>query len=635
MNFTLTAHQLELCNLGLKHILVPPPVPDSELTTVLKKLIRDIRLRCHFHTTSLTPYAASPFRISKPSFNPPLCTQWFIEKLISDITFEFNAIMKKYPPTISQKYIRHYNHQQHLRKAGLALLALGIIFKPTDKNLGTILLDVATYLALGHPIVDDTTTYLLQPPPTLASVFHTLNIILTKHKAQISPRIHAYIMQMQHIDTVLTAAILYLLPKVHKTILEARPVVTNSNYYTFYPSKYLHHILRPLLKIIPTYITSSTHLITTLNETKYPSSAVLCSFDITALYPSIPIIDGLAALKLTMEQANWPTQKIIFILELAEWVLTNSHVMFDEKTYKQIMGTAMGTPFAVTYANIFVHQHECSALSKFFAKFHHLPLLIRRLIDDIFAIVRSIAEAKFLFECLTHSGIIITGGHDENSVDFLDITIFKGFHFENYNMFDTKLYQKHMNTYAYITFISFHKPQIFTNFITGEIRRYTIANSNLSDYTTTLILFKNRLLARKFPLQFIDNIYNTTSFNRQHLIHTAKLKIAKLMTNDTIMTDPTVITSIPIHIPYTTRHVPISSIEILHKLPDYIWSCPVGKLIFNEQRPFLFTTTQSPSNHNVLVRSDTLNFYKKCTTSTNMSTNTSTPTNSPLPPSPP
>jgi DNA-binding helix-hairpin-helix protein with protein kinase domain len=188
--------------------------------------------------------------------------------------------MKKYPPTISHKYLRHYNHHQHLRKAGLALLALGIIFKPTDKNLGTILLDLAAYLALRHTIVDATTTYLMQPPPTLASDFQSLNTILTKHKAQISQRVHDYIMQMQHIDTTLTAAILYILPKLHKPVLEGRPIVTNSNYYTFYASKYLHQILLPLLKIIPTYVTSSTHLITTLNETNFPTTAVLCSFDV-------------------------------------------------------------------------------------------------------------------------------------------------------------------------------------------------------------------------------------------------------------------------------------------------------------------------------------------------------------------
>jgi hypothetical protein len=146
----------------------------------------------------------------------------------------------------------------------------------------------------------------------------------------------------------------------------------------------------------------------------------------------------------------------------------------------------------------------------------------------------------------------------------------------------------------------------FTN-ITSGMRRYTIACSNLSD---TQNLFKNRLLARNY-------IYNNTSFDGQNLIHTAKLKLAKTMTNNTIMTDPTTITSIPLHIPYTTRHVLITSIEILHKIPDYVWPCPLGKLVFNEQRPFLFTTIQSPSNNNLLVRSDTENFYKKCTTPTN------------------
>jgi hypothetical protein len=74
-----------------------------------------------------------------------------------------------------------------------------------------------------------------------------------------------------------------------------------------------------------------------------------------------------------MENANWPTHKITFILQLAAWVLDNSYVTFDGKTYKQDHGTAMGTPFAVTYTEIYMHVHECIANTKFISMHVHPP----------------------------------------------------------------------------------------------------------------------------------------------------------------------------------------------------------------------------------------------------------------------
>jgi hypothetical protein len=317
-----------------------------------------------------------------------------------------------------------------------------------------------------------------------------------------------------------------------------------------------------------------------------------------------------------MQQAGWPTPKITFILALAEWVLNNSYVSFDNKTYKQIKGTAMGTPFAVTYANIFMHQHEMAALLKFIIKFAYSPITIQRLIDDFFAIVRSIEEAEYLKLCLNHSGLIITGGHDTQSVDFLDITIFKGIHLTTHDILDTKLFQKPMNTYGYIMFNSFHNPQMFTNFVVGELRRYTIACSNESDFNYACKLFKTRLLARLYPLDFINHIFTTTSFNRQQLLHKAAIKISKIFINTHNMIDPNDIAPIALHFPHTTRDLPKEAFDILHQLPNYLLCDPLSKLVFNTNRPFLFASKQSPSNLHWLVRSDTESFYTKCIQST-------------------
>ena len=45
-------------------------------------------------------------------------------------------------------------------------------------------------------------------------------------------------------------------------------------------------------------------------------------------------------------------------VELLEWVLTNNFIVFGDTYWLQIKGTAMGTPVAVTFANIYLGMLE-------------------------------------------------------------------------------------------------------------------------------------------------------------------------------------------------------------------------------------------------------------------------------------
>jgi hypothetical protein len=608
-HYKLTKDETYLLNSGLKCILPPPPATNTELLAIKNKLIRDIRLRCHFHDPSIAPYNTDPFRIPNPDFIPPISDCYMIEQFVNEISICFDTAIHNNPELVHKKYTRQYQHAEKLRRAGKQLLHKGLIIKPTDKNLGLILLCITLYLKLGHAHVDDRTTYHPCNPPTLDAVFKSLITLLSQHRDLITPRLFNYLTQMNNRVTVFTAATLYFLPKMHKPgPLKSRPIASNSNYFTLYPSKFLHTTLYPLLETIPTYLTSSTHLITILEDTPIPTNAYLCSYDIESLYPSIPITDGLNALKTTMQQAAWPTNKINLILALAEWVLTHSYVSFDNQTYKQDKGTAMGTSFAVTYSNIFVHQHEIKALLRYTTVLHFpKPHIFFRLIDDSIIVVDNETEANALLECLNHSGIVVTGVTSAQSINFLDITIFKGTQFQQNNTLNTKIYQKPMNTYGYIPHYSFHTQHIFTNFIKNELRRYHIACTNPSDYNNIRTIFKKRLLARAYPTKLVNEIFTTSTFHRLTLLQKARTNISNLFEKNTI--DPNEIKPFTLHLPHTTRYFPSSVLEILHKVPEYVWSTPLSHLIFNKNRPFIFANKLAKSNLNLLSRSNSEAFY--------------------------
>ena len=122
--------------------------------------------------------------------------------------------------------------------------------------------------------------------------------------------------------------------------------------------------------------------------------------DVEALYPSIHIEDGLASLNQTLIKANIQTTIRILIIRLTKWVLTNNYMTFNNKTYLQINGTAIGTPLAVTYAGLFMADIETRALNKI--KMYKIPepIIYKRLMNDLASIHINKASAEYFITTL-------------------------------------------------------------------------------------------------------------------------------------------------------------------------------------------------------------------------------------------
>ena len=66
---------------------------------------------------------------------------------------------------------------------------------------------------------------------------------------------------------------------------------------------------------------------------------------------------------------------------------------------------------------------------------------------------------------------------DTTKHNFLDITIFKGKLFNESNLFDIELFQKHMNVYLYIPSFSYHNKNVFIAFIQAKIKCFYKINT--------------------------------------------------------------------------------------------------------------------------------------------------------------
>ena len=151
-------------------------------------------------------------------------------------------------------------------------------------------------------------------------------------------------------------ATFYLLHKIHKRLhVPGRPVISNCGFYTENISSFLDHHLQPIAQKVNSFIKDTNHFLRKIKSLgQLPEGAILCTIDVVGLYPNIPHEEGLASLRKFLDARTEKKVTTETLLELAEIVLKNNIFQFNEKTLKQLRGTAIGTKFAPPYAIIFM-----------------------------------------------------------------------------------------------------------------------------------------------------------------------------------------------------------------------------------------------------------------------------------------
>ena len=76
--------------------------------------------------------------------------------------------------------------------------------------------------------------------------------------------------------------------------------------------------------------------------------------DVQSLYPNIDHEEGIDACKTLLGKRNNRAFTTNRLTKLIQLILKSNTMIFNECYFHQIKGTAMGTPMAVSYANIFM-----------------------------------------------------------------------------------------------------------------------------------------------------------------------------------------------------------------------------------------------------------------------------------------
>ena len=298
-----------------------------------------------------------------------------------------------------------------------------------------------------------------------------------------------------------------LLMKEHKppsaSGLRTRAIIPNNNYFTCQESNFLHCMLAPKVFSHPFVLRDSLSFVRMLDKLKVPfeNNLRFATYDVTALYPSIDLERGLQSLKWFMEtQCDFQEELRDFILILARFVLTHCYISCPEistSIFHQIIGTAMGTSFAVVYAIIHMIRIETDIIKRFKSSIS----LYTRFIDDgccgwhgsdedfeNFASEFSHADPsiKVIWTSLSKGAI------------FLDVSaeISGGsIHYE--------VYSKPGNAYAYLPLGSFHVRCSFPAWIKAELMRRLTRSSDQNRWAKSCQLFYSKLRDIGYGSQFL------------------------------------------------------------------------------------------------------------------------------------
>ena len=92
----------------------------------------------------------------------------------------------------------------------------------------------------------------------------------------------------------------------------------------------------------------------------------LCSYDVTALFTSVPIDPDLAIIKDLLEQCDTLWDRTVLsvqnIIELLGFCLHNTYFSFQNKFYEQVEGAPVDSLVSAFVANLYVKKFEREAL---------------------------------------------------------------------------------------------------------------------------------------------------------------------------------------------------------------------------------------------------------------------------------
>ncbi|CAF4598635.1 unnamed protein product, partial [Rotaria sp. Silwood2] len=387
-----------------------------------------------------------------------------------------------------------------------------------DKGRGIVVMNRTDYISKMNNIINDPTTFKLIPEDCTIKQEDRLIRKLRKLKETkfISDEEFKYCYPTGSIP-----ARMYGLPKIHKTGLPLRPILSASGTYNYKLAKFLVRRLSHLRKH-KILITDTFLFVDELHKLKFNMKKHrMISFDVVNLFTNVPLND---TIEIILDQLYGNlcqckplifdnTQNIDTLCKTCEnrtnmkWLLetatTKTHFYFNGQYYLQIDGVAIGSPLGPLLADIYLIHLEQQLMKKL--KSNGL-VYWKRYVDDTFAIVRNKANAEKLKTILNsfHPKIQFTYEEEkDNQLSFLDINITHATTVRC-SQFSTTIYRKPSYTGLILKWTSFVPTHYKKSALSSMIYRAIRICSTHSLLHDEFMFIKDVALANGYPVNVIE-----------------------------------------------------------------------------------------------------------------------------------
>jgi len=466
----LSEEQVHVLSLGDKFCPTPRSLDQAQLLLDVHEGCRRIRLREYFSDQVHENDTVISKFYKKTYWEPPCGRDVFVDSYCERIT----KLTKEHATTNTAKNNLTRRDRRALAELRQLVLDRKIRISPADKGGAIVVQDVSQYIQEAERQLADHTHYKKcdrDPTPQITTLSNNLIKVLHQEK-HIDDNTFKWA-KLDHAN--IKTHYFHLLPKIHKDLQvpPGRPIVSGIGGPTETLSKLVDFWLRPLTTTLPSFVQDSTHMLRILdswNATYAPFNVNtrLVTLDVTSLYTNIPHEDMEEALLHFMikhESATRPPSDTV--IKAARHVLANNYFLFEGQCYKQIQGTAMGTPMAPTGANLFMGLFEERLLAD--CPWTVSPDRWKRYLDDIFLLwTDSDDDLNSFFTWLNsrHSSIQFTMNNSSTTISFLDLQI----HMKD-GFLCSDLFQKPTDSHSYLHFSSCHPLHCRVNIPFGQFLR--------------------------------------------------------------------------------------------------------------------------------------------------------------------
>ena len=253
-----------------------------------------------------------------------------------------------------------------------------IIVCASDKNLGPAVMERSKYLRLTHrDHLSDTNTYRrLDKPIALArlkEVSRTIESFGTQFPSIPRGETKYIKRKLDLVSKRNETSFLYINPKIHKTPLKTRPIISYCGSLCEGLAQWTDLQLKKIIRHLPYVATSSTQVKEQLTGNyTVPETTRLFTLDAVSMYTNIhaghalpEIADFLYHTEMGQNIKKEEEINVAALIFALETIMENNIFMFGDTYWIQTAGTAMGTPPAPPYATLYFAIHEIKTIKKY------------------------------------------------------------------------------------------------------------------------------------------------------------------------------------------------------------------------------------------------------------------------------